>query len=180
MINATFGTDEKASFKNIDQVVSYSHVSLSSLKGDRLVEVVSKTGKETLKVNGIDGNGAAYDLFKGMAVNGTAGASAVIKEQQMVAGATIPVKLQFQGHYGEKELTLAIPRDALKATKNYLKINIVWSPYTKQWETALAYDAYTNKPLGPVEKKQAGEQVMIVEPKAAQVQKQMAGLKLSN
>lgn len=25
----------------------------------------SKTGKETLKVNGIDGNGAAYDLFKG-------------------------------------------------------------------------------------------------------------------
>lgn len=105
---------------------------------------VSKTGKETLKVNGIDGNGAAYDLFKGLSVNGTVGASAVLKEQQMVAGATIPVKLQFQGHYGEKELTLAVPRDALKATKSFVKINIVWSPYTKQWETALAYDAYTN------------------------------------
>ena len=97
----------------------------------------------------------------------------------MVAGSTIPVKLQFQGHYGEADLTLAVPRDALKATKSFVKINIVWSPYTKEWETTLAYDAYTNQPIGPVEKKQAGDKVLIVEPKAAQLQKQMAGLKLN-
>ena len=86
----------------------------------------------------------------------------------MAAGSTIPVKLQFQGHYGEKDLTLAIPRDVLKASKGFIKINIVWSPYTKEWETALAYDSYTNQPLGPVDKKQAGEaKIQIVEPKAA-------------
>jgi len=104
----------------------------------------SKTGKETLKISGIDGNGAAYDLFKGATVNGTAGKSAVIPEQKMVAGSKIPVKLQFQGHYGEKDLTLQIPRDAIKACQSFLKINIIWSPYTKQWETALAYDAFTD------------------------------------
>lgn len=46
----------------------------------------SKTGKETLKVSGIDGNGSAYDLFKGVSINGKAMSSSVIPEQQMAAG----------------------------------------------------------------------------------------------
>jgi len=104
----------------------------------------SKTGKETLKINGIDGNGATYDLFKGVSINGTAGNSAVIPEPLMVDGSKIPVKLQFHGHYGEKDLTLQVPRDAIKACQSFLKMNLVWSPYTKTWETAVAYDAFTN------------------------------------
>lgn len=100
----------------------------------------------------------------------------------MVDGASIPVKFQFQGHYGEKDLTLAIPRDALKASKSFMKINIVWSPYTNEWETAMAYDAYNNQPLGPIDKKQAGDQVKMVDPKGKveQIQKGMTGLKLNN
>lgn len=135
----------------------------------------TKSGKETLTVGGIDGNGCAYDLFKGVSINGKAMKTATLSESQMKAGQTIPVKLQFQGHYGETDLTLNVPRDAMKASKSFLKINIIWSPYTKSWETAIAYDAFTNQPLGPV---QMGEGVKMVQPKAAALNKQMAGMKI--
>jgi len=144
----------------MEMLMAELHMQIPQWKQSRWVKCAletSKTGKETLKVSGMDANGCPYDLFKGMSVNGVAAKSAVIKEEQMKAGVTIPVKLQFSGHYGEKDLTLAVPRDALKASKSFMKINIVWSPYTKEWETALAYDAYTNQPIGPVEKKQAGQ-----------------------
>jgi len=71
------------------------------------------------------------------------------------------VKLQFHAHYGEKDLTLQIPRDAVKASKSFVKINIIWSPYTKQWETVQAYDAFTNKELGSLNEKAP----IMVEPK---------------
>ena len=83
----------------------------------------------------------------------------------MVAGATIPVKLEFQGHYGEKDLTLKVPRDDLKACQSFVKINIIWSPYTKMWEAARAYDGLSNKNLGKVEMQQVGDQIKYINPK---------------
>lgn len=62
---------------------------------------------------------------------------------------TFKVYLRFRGHYNESNLILKINKNTL--FENPIKINILFNPFERLWESATAYEAKSNKLIGPVE-----------------------------
>ena len=56
---------------------------------------MTKSGKETLHVNGITENGDKYDLFKSVLINGASGYSRPLTEAQMKDDTEFQVKLDW-------------------------------------------------------------------------------------
>jgi len=67
----------------LEILVSKLNLSIPQFKLERWVKVAiqeSKTGKETLRVTGMDALGGPFDLFKAVKVDGTPGAQRQLKE----------------------------------------------------------------------------------------------------
>ena len=76
----------------------------------------SKTGKETLKVNGITEDGSPYDIFKTIKIDGKITNIHNLTEAQITNASTdFNLKFKFQGHYDEPELEVKLPRELIKS-----------------------------------------------------------------
>ena len=101
----------------------------------------SKSGKEVLTVHGMDANGGPFDLFKKAKIEGKLGFRSALNEEQMQSKTKYTISLTPQGHYGEKDLHLTIPRSLLLANDKTLKINMHFNPkFNVGWELVTAND----------------------------------------
>jgi len=127
------------------------NLQIPTFKLHRWVEIQieeSKSGKETLQVQGLTETGGAYDIFKSVSIDGVKGYSKALTEDQMQEGSEFKVKLQFQGHYDEPDVTLTIPRALIKASENKVQVSLRFDPNVENaqlkgirgnWEEPTAY-----------------------------------------
>merc|ERR1712070_907177 len=73
-----------------------------------------KLSGEILEAGGIDPSGGPYQIFKTVNLNGQNGSKFMLNQAEVKDDASYPVKLNFQGHYNEPQLTFSVPRSAFK------------------------------------------------------------------
>ena len=100
------------------------------------------SGKETLRVGGIDLSGCPYNIFKTVGVNDTNKPYAHLTEAQMANNSVYSAKMTFMGHYNEPELEIEVPRTAF--TKPNFRIKMIYCPFQCKWISVTGLDCGTS------------------------------------
>ena len=105
------------------------------------------TGKEHLRVEGIDTNNRSYDFLKACSINKQNGSNIVLKATEQKENSVYKLNLGFQGWYKEPSLELDIPRSLLIDNKDAIKVDMIYNPRTLKWEFVMSYDFHNKNDL---------------------------------
>ena len=117
------------------------------------------SGRETLRIAGLDETGGPYDLFQGSNLNAEEGVDKIVlSDKEKNFESNYKILLSFHNHYNENQLLLKLGRWLLGENENKLRINMKCNPFKGnqqqglhgEWYEVTAYDQ-NMKQLGPLE-----------------------------
>ena len=107
------------------------------------------SGRETLRIGGLDEEGNVYDLFQGSNINAEEGVDKIVLEDHEKNFESIyKILLSFQNKYNENMLMVKVGRWLLGENNNWIKLNMKCNPMRKnvenglfgKWYEVIAYD----------------------------------------